>query len=122
MMRRFAVLLLAAVSISIPDGAEAQRHTYTKGQPLYPAYEGWAQNEDGSIDMLFGYMNQNWEQLLDVPIGADNEFSPGLADQGQPTHFLPRRNRFVFKVRIPSDFEDDDELVWTLRANGHEFK
>jgi hypothetical protein len=122
MIGRFAVLLLAAVSISIPDGAEAQRHTYTKGQPLYPAYEGWEQNEDGSIDMLFGYMNQNWEQQLDVPIGADNQFSPGTADQGQPTHFLPRRNRFVFKVRIPSDFEDDDELVWTLRANGHEFK
>ena len=29
---------------------------------------------------------------------------PGGPDQGQPTHFLPRRNRFVFRIRVPKDF------------------
>jgi hypothetical protein len=72
--------------------------------------------------MLFGYMNENWEQTPDVAVGSDNYFSPGSADQGQPTHFLPRRNRFVFKVPVPADFGEDDELVWTLRANGQEHK
>ena len=126
MMRAFrfaaplAVLML--VLAAAPQRAEAQRHTYTRGQPLYPAYEGWTRNDDGSIDMLFGYMNENWEQELDVPVGPENQFSPGRADQGQPTHFLPRRNRFAFKVRVPSGFSGEDELVWTLRANGLEHK
>lgn len=38
-------------------------------------------------------------------------------DQGQPTHFQPRRNRFVFKVRVPGDF-GTKELVWTLTSQG----
>jgi hypothetical protein len=117
-MRGFRIAvpaLLMAAMLSAPRGAEAQRHTYTKGQPVYPAYEGWTENEDGSIDM-----NENWVEEPDVPVGPGNAFSPGQADRGQPTHFLPRRNRFVFKVRVPSDFTEDDELVWTLRANGQE--
>ena len=116
------LLILCSMLATAPRGAEAQRHTYTKGQPLFPAYEGWTENEDGSIDMLFGYMNENWVDELDVPVGPDNQFTPGPADQGQPTHFLPRRNRFAFKVRLPSDFQEDDEMVWTLRANGQEHK
>jgi hypothetical protein len=116
------VALLMSLLATAPQGAEAQRHTYTQGQPLYPAYEGWTRNDDGSIDMLFGYMNENWEQKLDVPVGPDNQFTPGAVDQGQPTHFLPRRNRFVFKVRLPAGFQEHDELVWTLRANGHEHR
>jgi hypothetical protein len=67
--------------------------------------------------MLFGYMNRNWEEELDIPIGANNSFSPGLPDQGQPTHFYPRRNRFVFKVKVPKDW-GTKELVWTLTAYG----
>ena len=51
---------------------------------------------------VFGYMNRNWEEELDVPVGPDNGFTVGDADQGQPTHFLPRRNRFVFRVPVPA--------------------
>ncbi len=47
----------------------------------------------------------------------DNKFEPGNADQGQPTHFFPRRNRFVFWVNVPKDF-GDKELVWTITAHG----
>lgn len=95
----------------------SRAESYSSGQPVAPAFEGWDQNPDGSYNMIFGYMNQNWEEEIDVPIGPDNNFSPGAADQGQPTHFYPRRNRFVFKVRVPKDF-GDKELVWTLKANG----
>ena len=116
------LLLLASLLVLAPEAAEAQRHTYTKGQPLYPAYEGWVETADGSTHMLFGYMNENWEDALDVPVGDANRFSPGEADQGQPTHFLPRRNRFTFSVRVPSNFGENDELVWTLRANGEEHR
>ena len=84
---------------------------------MAPAYEGWIENDDGSYMMVFGYMNRNWEEELDVPVGPDNFLSPGPQDQGQPTHFRPRRNRFVFMVRVPADF-GDQELVWTLKSAG----
>ena len=123
-MRGPASVLLLVVSVlaTAPQGAEAQKFSYSKGQPLYPAYEGWTRNADGSLDMLFGYMNENWRQELEVPVGSDNHFSPGSPDQGQPTHFLPRRNRYVFAVRVPAGFGEDEELVWTLRANGEEYR
>ncbi len=62
-------------------------------------------------------MNRNWEEEVDVPVGPDNNISPGVPDQGQPTHFLPRRNRFVFKVRVPADW-GKKELIWTLTTKG----
>ena len=88
-----------------------------RGQNVAPAYEGWQENPDGSFNLLFGYFNRNWAQELVVPVGPDNRIEPGGPDQGQPTYFYPRRNRFIFKVRVPADF-GDQELVWTLTSNG----
>ncbi|PCH60079.1 MAG: hypothetical protein COC19_06370 [SAR86 cluster bacterium] len=99
----------------------AQADTYRKGQHLEPAYEGWRPNDDGSFSFMFGYMNLNWEEELNLSIGAVNNFAPGDADRGQPTHFQPRRNRFTFEVTVPSDW-GDRELVWTVMANGVERK
>ncbi len=95
-----------------------QSLTYSKGQSILPAYEGWEQLSDGTRYFVFGYMNRNWEEEIDVPIGADNNFNVGGADEGQPTHFLPRRNRFIFRVRVPAGFTEKDELVWTLTTHG----
>ena len=96
----------------------AQSLTYTKGQNVSPAYEGWEQTLDGRRYFLFGYMNRNWEEEIDVAVGPDNGFNIGGADQGQPTHFLPRRNRFVFRVPVPDGFTAKDELIWTLTTHG----
>jgi len=98
--------------------ALSQSLTYSRGQNISPAYEGWEQAADGSRYFVFGYMNRNWEEEIDVPIGVGNTFSPGSADQGQPTHFLPRRNRFVFRVRVPDGFSERDEMTWTLTSHG----
>ena len=69
---------------------------------------------------MFGYMNENWEE--EPRSGWRGQFfSPGDADRGQPTHFLPRRNRFNFEVTVPADW-GDRELVWTLNVNGVERK
>ena len=115
-------LALVLVLGSTAAAADAQRLTYSKDQSLYPAYEGWRESPDGGYELIFGYMNQNWEQEIDAPIGPDNLFSPGPVDRGQPTHFLPRRNRFTFVVRVPASFGENDELIWTLRANGNEHR
>jgi hypothetical protein len=91
--------------------------TYSSGQPLWPAFEGWEKNDDGSFTFLFGYMNENWHEELDVPVGPDNSIEPGGPDRGQPTHFQPRRNRFMFRVRVPADW-GNKEMIWTLTTRG----
>jgi hypothetical protein len=106
-----------ALAVLVACQAANAQLSYQQGQNASPGYEGWEPNEDGSFNLVFGYMNRNWLEELDVPVGPDNNISPGPADQGQPTHFLPRRNRYVFKVRVPADF-GDQELVWTLTTQG----
>ena len=111
----FPVLALALVLAR--ERVSTQSLSYSSGQDTSPAFEGFEKNDDGSFNLVFGYMNRNWEEETDVPIGPDNNISPGPADQGQPTHLLPRRNRFMFRVRVPRDF-GDKELVWTLTTHG----
>ena len=119
--RSFCFGVVTILALTMPTGGRAlfaQSLSYNSGQTVSPAYEGWEQDPDGSRYFLFGYMNKNWEEELDVPIGAANSFAPGDADRGQPTHFLPRRNRFVFRVPVPQGFSEKDELVWTLTTQG----
>jgi hypothetical protein len=116
----FAVglVLVALLSpILMAESSAQTRFTYSSGQTVSPAFEGWWPNDDGTYSLFFGYMNSNWEEELDVPVGPDNHLSPGEADRGQPTHFYPRRNMFLFTVQVPADF-DDDEVVWTLTTHG----
>ena len=118
-MKTHVRALLSALALVVaPALAGAQSLSYNSGQNVAPGYEGWEEDADGTRYFLFGYMNRNWEEELDVPVGAANGFAPGTPDQGQPTHFLPRRNRFVFRVKVPASFTAKDELVWTLTTNG----
>ena len=110
------LVLAVVVSLTALDEGRAQQ-SFATGQNIAPAYEGWERNPDGSFNLVFGYMNRNWEEEISVPIGPDNSIEPGGPDQGQPTYFLPRRSRFVFRIRVPPDF-GDKELVWTLTSNG----
>ncbi len=114
---RARLLLGAATIVLACQTANTQVLSYTSGQTVSPAFEGWEKNDDGSFNMMFGYMNRNWEVEVNVPLGPENNISPGDPDQGQPTRFLPRRNRFVFKVRVPKDW-GKKELVWTLTTRG----
>ena len=115
----FKAVTLVVASLLPMQNSWAQ--TYTSGQHVEPAFEGWRPNPDGTFNMMFGYMNENWKEAPDAPVGENNYFEPGDADRGQPTHFLPRRNRFTFEVTVPSDW-GDRELVWTLNVNGLERK
>jgi hypothetical protein len=115
--RRAVNAALAAAAIVCAAAAAFAQESYSSGQNIAPVYEGWEQNADGSFNLVFGYFNRNWEEEIDRPVGADNVIEPGGPDQGQPTHFLPRRNRFVFRIRVPRDF-GTKELVWTLNVHG----
>ena len=121
MKNQLRALVTMLALVVAPAVAGAQSLSYNSGQNVAPGYEGWEEGADGTKYFLFGYMNRNWEEELDVPVGPANGFTgPGTvaADQGQPTRFLPRRNRFVFRVKVPAAFTAKDEMIWTLTTNG----
>ena len=107
----FTRLVLSVLAVCLATLGSSAEQSYSRGQNASPAYEGWEEDAAGTRYFLFGYLNRNWEEELDVPVGTDNFFSPGEPDRGQPTHFSPRRNRFVFRVPVPDGFGETDELV-----------
>ena len=98
--------------------AQVSQLRHWNGQGLAPVYEGFDINPDGTYNMWFGYMNRNFEEELDVPVGAENKFEPGPADRGQPTHFDTRRHKDIFRVVVPKDFGENNKLVWTVTVRG----
>ncbi|MGD1096769.1 MAG: hypothetical protein ABSB35_32850 [Bryobacteraceae bacterium] len=122
-----AVFILIAVPLDRLLGQDQpelpQNLTYQRGQPVIPAYEGWHPNPDGTIDLWFGYLNQNWQEEIDIPVGSNNLIEPAEygPDGGQPTHFFPRVNHWEFAVRVPKDF-GSKEVVWTLTSHGHTYR
>ncbi len=112
-----AVVLAAALIAFVGVHRSSGQERLTRGQTVAPSFEGFEENSDGTFNMVFGYLNRNYEEILDVPIGPDNNIEPGGPDQGQPTHFLPRRRRYEFRIKVPKDF-GQKELVWTLTTRG----
>lgn len=110
------VLILAATALparQLPvSGGSAS------GQAVSPVFEGWYPNANGTFSLSFGYFNRNLEEVVEVPIGPNNSISPGPPNQGQPTHFQPRRHWGVFAVTVPADFGQKNEVVWTLKFRG----
>ena len=117
-----AVAFLALIGSPRAQEIATSELKFNSGQSVQPAYEGWTRNPDGSRSMWFGYLNRNWQETPDIPIGVGNGFGAGSEDLGQPTHFLPRRQAFVFKVNVPADWPADKDLVWSLTANGTTLK
>ncbi len=120
-MRRWFFVCLWVV-LAVPRAhSQAQglpmEPAHDSGQSISGAYEGWFQNPDGTYGMLVGYLNRNRKEEPGIPIGPNNRIDPGGSDQGQPTHFLPRRQWGVFTVTVPKDF-GDKKLAWTLVTNG----
>ena len=90
-----------------------------------PFFDGFVQNEDGTHTFSFGFMNRNEEDLIEIPLGPDNFIEPAQFDGGQPTSFPVvsyggfggPRERGVFAVTVPADYEGD--VWWTLTTDGY---
>jgi len=109
----------ATVMIVVAAGAIGHAQVqYAAGQNVAPTFEGWERNADGTYNLVFGYLNRNYEEQLDIPIGPDNRVDYGGDDQGQPTHFYPRRQRFVFKVVVPRDWDKTKKVTWSITSRG----
>ena len=74
-------------------------------------------NDDGSFTMFFGYMNSNWLEEFDIPIGPDNASSRAAPIRDSP--------RISIRGAIRSSSRSacrrtsaTKELIWTLTTNG----
>lgn len=86
-----------------------------QGQPVYPAYDGFLKNPDGSYTLAFAYFSHNADPVTIAP-GANNGFAPAPGDRMQPTTFKPGHWRFQCVMVVPPDF--DGKMKWTLTHGG----
>lgn len=114
------VLMTAFLFASLPLSAAQQISEPLRGfgASVTPAYEGWFDNADGSHNFLIGYLNRNYNQAVDVPIGPNNTMGPTGPDMGQPTHFLPGRITGAFIVTVPKEFGAKERVTWSITVNG----
>src|SRR6266446_2343014 len=123
-------LILTIATASGASGQTSSAYSVTvksqAGDSLQPAYEGWEKNPDGTYSFWFGYLNRNWAQELNIPVGPNNDIQPGGPDRGQPEFFQTgersRRQMFAFKVVVPANWPKDRDVIWTVTANGTTLK
>lgn len=138
-IKRFTTAALAVVLVGLTAAPlYAQLPSHLRDYPLAarkasgdlvgPMFNGWIGNEDGSVTMLFGFVNRNREEIVDIPLGPNNRIEPAQFDGAQPTHFpVYQRRGFVglqergaFAVTLPADMAGT-EVVWTLTHAGHSY-
>jgi len=131
--RGFLVCVLASsIALSTAQTSNVFSPIYEEplradGQNVVPLFDGWFPNDDGSFTLCFGYFNMNFEQEIDVPLGAKNFIEPAEFDGLQPTHFdtIPdpeltrefRRHWCAFSVIVGENFGMND-VIWTLQTQG----
>jgi hypothetical protein len=111
-------VLTTHAQVKPPAGGVLAEPVTNSGGPIYATFEGWGPLKDGTTALLLGYFNRNRTQIVDIPIGPDNNIEPGGPDYGQPTHFLVGRQYGMFAITVPKDF-GNKKLTWTINANGH---
>ena len=67
-------------------------------------------DNDGGYIAYFGYQNDN-DQLVKIPVGNSNKFSPFPQYQLQPDQFEPGRQKFVFATAFTGN-----NLVWSIKG------
>ncbi len=112
--RVFAVMVVLAISVVL-IGPWRERLHAQRNQPIYPAYDGFVKNADGSYTLSFAYFSHNAEPVTISP-SAENSFSPAPADRQQPTTFRPGHWRFQCIMVVGPDF--DGTLRWTVTYAG----
>ncbi len=132
--RAFVVLLVGMITAPLYAQLPAHLRDYPlanfqkSGDLVAPFFDGWIDNGDGSVTMVFGFMNRNSEEIVDIPLGPNNYIRPVQFDGAQPTHFpvyrrfglTGIRERGAFAVTVPAGMAGT-EVVWTLSHAGHSY-
>ncbi len=122
-VRSFLLACCTLLIVAVSPPAHAQRSLAPlspAGESVTPVYEGWYRNGDGTFSLSFGYFNRNTTEIVDVAVGDNNHLAPGSVNQGQPTHFHPRRHWGVFAVVVPADF-GQQKVTWSLNVRGQAY-
>jgi|TARA_B100000315_G_scaffold127995_1_gene117716 hypothetical protein len=133
-VRALAVLLVGMIAAPLFAQLPAQLRDYPlaqfqkSGDLVAPFFDGWIDNGDGSVTMVFGFMNRNTDEIVDIPLGPNNYIQPVQFDGAQPTHFPTYdrggltgiRERGAFAVTVPAGMAGT-EIVWTLSHAGHSY-
>lgn len=117
--------VLAALALCTANGAAQDlplAPARGSGEGVWPVFEGWYENADGTYTLYFGYFNRNADQVVDIPLGERNFIEPAELDGGQPTRFHARRHWGVFGVRVPADFGTERKVWWNLVLDGTTYR
>ena len=132
--RAFVVLLVGMIAAPLYAQLPAHLRDYPlanfqkSGDLVAPFFDGWIDNGDGSVTMVFGFMNRNTDEIVDIPLGPNNYIRPVQFDGVQPSHFpvydrrglTGIRERGAFAVTVPAGMAGT-EVVWTLSHAGHSY-
>ena len=86
-----------------------------QNQPIYPAYDGFLKNPDGSYTLAFAYFSHNADEVT-IDARPSNGFAPTPGDRMQPTTFKPGHWRFQCVMVVGPEF--DGKMKWTLTYAG----
>ena len=76
--------LVLVLSAPMATGLSAQQN-----QPIYPAYDGFLKNPDGSYTLAFAYFSHNASDVTIAP-GPNNSFAPTPGDRHAADHLQAR--------------------------------
>jgi uncharacterized protein (DUF2249 family) len=91
------------------------------GEPSGPAFPvepivQCVQNHGSTYDATFGYSNPNSASVT-VPVGEQNNVSPGNQNQGQPSTFDPGPHNSVFTI---PGIQEGQTVTWSLTTAPHQ--
>ena len=92
-MRALAVGLTGLIAMPLFAQVPPHLRDYPLASPkasgdlVGPMFNGWIKNADDSVTMIFGFVNRNREEIVDIPLGPNNFIEPAMFDGVQPTLF-----------------------------------
>ena len=104
------IALVLVLFAPMATGLSAQQN-----QAIYPAYDGFLKNPDGSYTLAFAYFSNNANDV-DIAPGPNNSFAPTPGDRQQPTTFKPGHWRFQCVMVVGPEF--DGKMRWSLTYAG----
>jgi hypothetical protein len=104
------IALVLVLSAPMATDLSAQQN-----QAIYPAYDGFLKNPDGSYTLAFAYFSNNANDVTIAP-GPNNSFAPTPGDRQQPITFKPGHWRFQCVMVVGPEF--DGKMRWSLTYAG----
>ena len=111
-------VLAIVVAVSQWRCSRARRPSREAVNNITPVYEGWLPNPDGSFELLFGYLNREWDEEVSHPArpGQQHAIRAARISASRRTSFLAA-TASCSQVHVPKDF-GKKEIVWTLTSKG----